>query len=153
MRYQLQTVANAVIFLYLGSIIVVGRPRSTDKKTSQKRIWKRLLRGQNFNENASGLQSLRSESGTDLHVVVDRSNIDHLERIKRDVTSNSCFKPGTLKWILLSENKQTYEIQCKSSTLLGCFNAIRTSFVTTKCLEGKVTYSGRVFVQNCKCAS
>ena len=105
------------------------------------------MRGQKFNENASGLQSLRSESGTDLQVVVDRSNIDHLERIKRDVTGNPCFKPGTYKLIQLSGNKSTYEIQCKLSTLLGCYGA------TTACLEKKVTYSGEVFVQDCECAS
>jgi len=148
-----QTVANAVIFLYLGSIIVVGRPRSTDKKTSQQSIWKRFLRGQNFNEKTNRLQKLRSESDTDLQVVVDRSNIDHLERFKRDVTSNPCFKPGTYELITLSENKRTYKIECKSSTLIGCFSAIRTSFRTTKCLEKKVMYSGKIFVQDCECAS
>lgn len=111
------------------------------------------MRGQNFNENASGLQSLRSESGTDLQVVVDRSNIDHLDRIKRDVTSNPCFKPGTFVVKTLSKNISTYEIQCKPSTLLGCFGAIKTRFRTTKCLETKVTISGTVFVQGCKCAS
>ena len=112
------------------------------------------MRGQNFNENASGLQGLRVDPGTDLQVVVDRTNIDQLERIKRETTANPRVKQDTYQRIPLSKNKSIYTVECKSSTLIGCFSAIRSGFHTTKCLiKDPVVLSGRVYAQGCECAS
>ena len=78
----------------------------------------------------------------------------HLQRIKRDLSTNPCFKLGSLTTFTLLNNNVTYKVECEVSTNTGCFH-VAGLFSTAMCAE-MITFftsTGESVVQDCSCAS
>ena len=152
--FSVQVLAIVFIVQYLGPSIVLGRPRITKKMSAETGVNGRLrdiiLRG-----NASRFKSFPQTSlQGDLSEIFDKETNDrHLERIKRDINQNPCYKQQSIHTVPLSNKKMTYTVECKSSTNVGCFHGIM-KYTTAKCAEIVVFFPsiGRSLVQNCRCA-
>lgn len=154
--FSFQVLVTVLILQYLGSSIVLGRPRTTYKTRDKGGMHGRLR--DKFSEVSLGklIRLLRMPSSNGSHVKLDEagSNIRHLQRIKRDIYNNPCFKHGSFRLISLSDGTKTHSVKCKPSTITGCFHVAK-KFTTSKCTEVRVFYSstGQSVVQDCSCAS
>ena len=77
----------------------------------------------------------------------------HLQRIKRDLDSNPCFKHGSFKGYTLADNTLTFTVECLQSTTTGCFQNVLKK-TTTLCKESRTYFpsANEAVVQGCSCA-
>lgn len=152
--FSVQVLAIVFIVQCLGPSTVLGRPRITTKMSAKDgvngRLRDNILQG-NAGRSKRFIQiTLRGS----LPETFDKETYGrHLERIKRDISQNPCYKHNSFHAVPLSNKKMTFAVECKSSTNLGCFDSI-VKYTTAKCTEIRVFFpsAGRRLVQDCRCA-
>ena len=152
--FFVQVLAIVFIVQCLCPSIVLGRPRIKEKMSAKDGVNGRL-RDNILQGNARRFKRfLQMSLRGGLPETFDKETYGrHLERIKRDINQNPCYKYNSLHAVALSNKKMTFAVECKSSTNLGCFDGIM-KYTTTKCTEIRVFFpsAGRTLVQNCSCA-
>ena len=152
--FSVQVIAICFIVQYLGPSTVLGRPRITEKISAKDgvngRLRDNILQGNGRRFKRSLQMSLRGRLPETFN---KESYGRHLERIKRDISQNPCYKHNSFHAVPLSNKKMTFAVECKSSTNLGCFDGIM-KYTTAKCTEIRVFFpsAGRTLVQDCRCA-
>ena len=145
---------TTTLIQYLGSTLVLGRPHFV-RTISNK------------NDVTTGLRDYFSELSLRRHkrhlpmmsrdvsnaILGKTINHRHLQRIKRDLSSNPCYKPNSLKSIRLNDNTPTYSVECLDSTTTGCFHNVPI-YTTTLCAKSYKYFprTDETKVQGCSCA-
>ena len=145
---------TTALIQYLGSTLVLGRPHFAGKLS-------------NKNDVTTGLRDYLSELSSRRHkrhlsmmsrdgsnaILGKTINHRHLQRIKRDLSTNACYKPDSLKSIKLKDNSGTFSVECLDSTTTGCFHNVPI-YTTTLCAKGYTHFprTGQNIVQSCNCA-
>ena len=137
---------------YLGSTLVFGKPRLAKKLSNGNAEGLRdYFLGLSMPRQKRHVQRMSREGiKTTLGKAI---KYRHLQRIKRDLSSNPCYKPNSYKNIALSDGTRTFSVECLPSTTTGCFHNVK-KYTTTLCADKRMYFSStsQTVVQGCECA-